>query len=155
MKKTLQEFKDFIAQGNVIDMAIGVIIGGAFGKIVASLVDDVIMPLVGLIIGGIDFSNLYIALDGKSYPNIGAAKEATAVLAYGSFIQNIVNFLIIAFVIFITLKKILAAPKLFKKEEVAEPTTKTCPYCLSEVPLKASRCPHCTSQLKDEKSHEA
>lgn len=155
MKKTLQEFKDFIAQGNVIDMAIGVIIGGAFGKIVASLVDDVIMPLVGLIIGGIDFSNLYIALDGKSYPNIAAAKESTAVLAYGSFIQNIVNFLIIAFVIFITLKKILAAPKLFKKEEVAEPTTKTCPYCLSEVPLKASRCPHCTSQLKDEKSHEA
>lgn len=155
MKKTLQEFKDFIAQGNVIDMAIGVIIGGAFGKIVASLVDDVIMPLVGLIIGGIDFSNLYIALDGKSYPNIAAAKEATAVLAYGNFIQNIVNFLIIAFVIFITLKKILAAPKLFKKEEVAEPTTKTCPYCLSEVPLKASRCPHCTSQLKDEKSHEA
>ncbi|VFB16819.1 Large-conductance mechanosensitive channel [Urinicoccus massiliensis] len=155
MKKTLQEFKDFIAQGNVIDMAIGVIIGGAFGKIVASLVDDVIMPLVGLIIGGIDFSSLYIALDGKSYPNIAAAKEATAVLAYGSFIQNIVNFLIIAFVIFITLKKILAAPKLFKKEEVAEPTTKTCPYCLSEVPLKASRCPHCTSQLKDEKSHEA
>ena len=154
MKKTMQEFRGFIAQGNVIDMAIGVIIGGAFGKIVASLVDDIIMPLVGLLIGGIDFSNLYVALDGKSYPNIEAAKEATAVLAYGSFIQNIVNFLIIAFVILITLKKILAMPKRFKKEEVAEPTTKTCPYCLSEVPLKASRCPHCTSQLTADEVHE-
>lgn len=151
MKKTLQEFKEFIAQGNVIDLAIGVIIGGAFGKIVASLVDDIIMPVIGLIIGGIDFSNLYIPLDGQSYPNITAAKEATGVIAYGSFIQNIVNFLIIAFVIFITLKKLLAASSKFKKEEIVEVTTKNCPYCQSEIPIKATRCPHCTSDL----SHEA
>ena len=147
MKKTFQEFKEFIAQGNVMDMAIGVIIGGAFGKIVASLVDDVIMPVIGLIIGGVDFTNLYVPLDGKTYPNITAAKEATGVIAYGSFIQNVVNFLIIAFVIFMTVKKVSALTSKFKKEEVEEVTTKVCPYCQSEIPLKATRCPHCTSEL--------
>lgn len=147
MKKTFQEFKEFIAQGNVMDMAIGVIIGGAFGKIVASLVDDVIMPVIGLIIGGVDFTNLYVPLDGKTYPNITAAKEATGVIAYGSFIQNVVNFLIIAFVIFMTVKKVSALTSKFKKKEVEEVTTKVCPYCQSEIPLKATRCPHCTSEL--------
>lgn len=149
MKKFINEFKEFIARGNVLDLAIGVIIGGAFGKIVSSLVDDIIMPLIGVITGGVDFTQKYIALDGNTYESLAKAKESTAVFAYGNFIQNIVNFLIIALVIFIIIKNVNKIQSLGKKEEVeAAPTTKVCPYCKSEIPIEATRCPHCTSELK-------
>lgn len=149
MKNFIKEFKEFIARGNVLDLAIGVIIGGAFGKIVSSLVDDIIMPLIGVITGGVDFTQKYIALDGKTYESLAKAKESTAVFAYGNFIQNIVNFLIIALVIFIIIKNVNKIQSLGKKEEeAAAPTTKECPYCKSEIPIEATRCPHCTSELK-------
>ncbi len=149
MKNFIKEFKEFIARGNVLDLAIGVIIGGAFGKIISSLVDDIIMPLIGVITGGVDFTQKYIALDGNTYESLSKAKESTAVFAYGNFIQNIVNFLIIALVIFIIIKNVNKIQSLGKKEEeAAAPTTKECPYCKSEIPIEATRCPHCTSELK-------
>lgn len=148
MKKFISEFKEFIARGNVLDLAIGVIIGGAFGKIVSSLVDDIIMPLIGLATGGVDFTQKYIALDGQTYESLEKAKESTAVLAYGNFIQNIVDFLIIALVIFIVIKNVNKGQSLGKKEEGVAPTTKVCPFCKSEVAIDATRCPHCTSELK-------
>lgn len=149
MKKFAKDFKDFISKGNVLDMAIGVIIGGAFGKIVSSLVDDIIMPLIGVLTGGTDFTQKFIALDGNTYKNLAEAKENTAVFAYGSFIQNVVDFLIIALVIFIVIKQIAKLQNMRKKpvEAPAEPTTKTCPYCKSEVDIAATRCPHCTSEI--------
>lgn len=148
MKKFISEFKEFISRGNVLDLAIGVIIGGAFGKIVSSLVDDIIMPLIGLATGGMDFTQKYIALDGQTYESLEKAKESTAVLAYGNFIQNIVDFLIIALVIFIVIKNVNKVQSLGKKEEEVAPTTKVCPFCKSEVAMDATRCPHCTSELK-------
>ncbi|MFR7350075.1 large conductance mechanosensitive channel protein MscL [Peptoniphilus sp.] len=148
MKKFAKEFKEFISRGNVLDLAIGVIIGGAFGKIVSSLVDDIIMPLIGLATGGVDFTQKYIALDGNTYESLAKAKESTAVFAYGNFIQNIVDFLIIALVIFIVIKNINKVQSLGKKEEEVAPTTKVCPFCKSEVAIDATRCPHCTSELK-------
>ncbi|MDO5714181.1 MAG: large conductance mechanosensitive channel protein MscL [Tissierellia bacterium] len=148
MGKTLQEFKEFIAKGNVLDMAVGVIIGGAFGKIVASLVNDILMPVIGLALGGIDFSNLFVSLDGNKYETFAEAQEAGgAVLAYGNFIQNVIDFLIIAFVIFLFVKKVMAITSKFKKEKPADPTTKECMYCKTEIPLEATRCPACTSEL--------
>jgi len=130
----LKEFKDFVMRGNVLDLAVAVIIGGAFGKIIGSLVNDILMPLIGLVMGGIDFTALSFSV-------------GDAVVAYGAFIQAIIDFLIIAFVIFLLLKN---AEKM-KKEDAApvpaEPTTKECPYCYSEIPVKATRCPHCTSEL--------
>lgn len=148
MKKFAKEFKEFISRGNVLDLAIGVIIGGAFGKIVSSLVDDIIMPLIGLATGGVDFTQKYIALDGNTYESLAKAKESTAVFAYGNFIQNIVDFLIIALVIFIVIKNVNKVQSLGKKEEEVAPTTKVCPFCKSEVSIDATRCPHCTSELK-------
>jgi len=148
MKKFAKEFKEFISRGNVLDLAIGVIIGGAFGKIVSSLVDDIIMPLIGLATGGVDFTQKYIALDGNTYESLAKAKESTAVFAYGNFIQNIVDFLIIALVIFIVIKNVNKVQSLGKKEEEVAPTTKVCPFCKSEVAIDATRCPHCTSELK-------
>lgn len=148
MKKFAKEFKEFISRGNVLDLAIGVIIGGAFGKIVSSLVDDIIMPFIGLLTGGVDFTQKYIALDGNTYESLAKAKESTAVFAYGNFIQNIVDFLIIALVIFIVIKNINKVQSLGKKEEEVAPTTKVCPFCKSEVAIDATRCPHCTSELK-------
>lgn len=141
----IQEFKEFISKGNVMDMAVGVIIGGAFGKIVTSLVNDVIMPLIGILTGGVNFSDRFVNLSGTEYPTIAAAEEAgAAILKYGAFIQNIIDFLIIAFVIFIVIKQI----NRFKREEEPAPaTTKECPFCKSEVPIEATRCPHCTSEL--------
>lgn len=127
----LKEFREFALRGNVLDLAVGVIIGGAFGKIVASLVGDIIMPLIGLLIGGIDFSSLAFT--------IGSAQ-----VKYGSFIQNIIDFVVIAFVIFLIVK---AANATRKKPAPADPTTKTCPRCYTEIPIKATRCPHCTSEL--------
>jgi len=144
----IKEFKEFAVKGNVVDMAVGVIIGGAFGKIVTSLVNDVVMPVIGVFTGGIDFANLFIPLDGNTYATLAEAEEAgAAVLKYGSFISQIVDFLIIALVIFIVVKKLMTINK--KEEPVVEeaPTTKVCPYCKSEISIEATRCPHCTSEL--------
>ena len=148
----LKEFKEFAVKGNVMDMAVGVVIGGAFGKIVTSLVSDLIMPLVGLLVGGLDFSNLFIQLidDGNTYATIEAAAEASIpTLNYGLFISAIVDFLIIAFSIFMVIKSL---NKFKRKEEVVEeapPTTKACPFCKTEIAIDATRCPNCTSQLDE------
>ena len=147
----IKEFKEFAMRGNVVDMAVGIIIGAAFGAIVKSLVDDVLMPVIGLLLGNVDFANFFFVLKaGKvpgPYATLAEAKAATAVvLSYGLFINAIVTFLIVAFAVFLLVKQINA----LKREEApaAAPTTKECPFCLSTVPLKASRCPHCTSELK-------
>ncbi len=141
-----KEFKEFIMRGNVVDLAIGVVIGAAFGKIVTSFVEDVLMPPIGLLLGGADFSNLFINLSGKAYPSIAAAKAAgAATLNYGIFLNNIINFLIIAFAIFLLIKQI---NRMQRPAPAAAPTTKDCPYCLSAVPLKATKCAHCTAELK-------
>ena len=150
MKKTMSEFKDFIARGNVMDMAVGVIVGGAFGKIVTSLVNDMLMPLIGLLLGGVDLTKMYVALDGKTYPNpVEAAESGAPILAYGNFLQNVIDFLIIAFVIFMVIKEIGKMKDRFihKEEEVA--TTKVCPFCKETVHIEATRCPHCTAVLED------
>jgi len=140
------EFKEFAVKGNVMDMAIGVIIGGAFGKIVTSFVNDIIMPAVSLLTGKMDFTNLFIALDGNTYETLEIAKEAgVATLNYGSFLTTVIDFLLIALSIFIIMKKLLVAKK--KEEAPAPVTTKECPYCKSTIALGATRCPHCTSEL--------
>ncbi|NLW42374.1 MAG: large conductance mechanosensitive channel protein MscL [Tissierellia bacterium] len=141
----LQEFKDFINRGNVIDMAVGVVIGGAFGAIVSALVDGIVMPIVSLITGGGDFGSKFIALDGNTYATLAQAQEAgAATLNYGALIQSVIDFLIISFVIFIFIKQI---NKLKKAEPEADPTTKTCPFCKTEIDIEATRCPNCTSEL--------
>ena len=142
----LKQFKDFIMKGNVIDLAIAVLIGGAFGQIVTSFTNDILMPPFGLLLGNVDFSELYINLSGQAYPSLAAAKEAgAATINYGLFLNTIINFLIIAFVIFLIMR---ALEKVTKKPEApAEVTTKECPHCLTTIPLKATRCPNCTSQL--------
>lgn len=143
-----QEFKKFAMRGNVIDLAVGVVIGGAFGKIVASLVADIIMPLVSLVMGGMDFAGKFVSLDGNTYPTIAAAQEAgAATLNYGLFLMAIIDFLIIAFSIFMVVR---AINKMKKPEEpvAEEPTTKECPFCKSQVAIAATRCPHCTSALE-------
>ena len=140
------EFKAFVLRGNVLDLAVAVVIGAAFGRIVTSFVEDVLMPPIGLLLGGVDFSNLFINLSGKDYPSIAAAKAAgAATLNYGIFINNILNFLIIACAIFLLIKWISA---MRRAEPAAAPTTKNCPYCLSAVPLGATKCAHCTAELK-------
>ena len=142
----ISEFKEFIMRGNVMDMAVGVIVGGAFNTIVQSLVNDIIMPVISLATGKIDFSNLFISLNGEKYASLAAAQEAGAsVFAYGSFIQNILQFLIVAFALFMVIKGI---NKLQKPAPEAAPTTKICPFCKNEVPLEATRCGFCTSELK-------
>jgi len=141
----LKEFREFVMRGNVLDLAIAVIIGGAFGKIVTSFVNDVIMPPIGLLLGGVDFTNLFIALDGKLYESLDAAKAAgAATINYGVFLNTVIDFIIVAFVIFLIIK---SANRMKKQAPVAEPTTKECPYCSTTIPLKAVRCPNCTSQL--------
>lgn len=146
----LKEFKEFISRGSVIDLAVGVIVGGAFSKIVSSLVDDIIMPLIGLILGGADISNYFLTLDGGKYTTLAEAQEAgAATLNYGVFITQIIDFLIIAFVIFLMVKAVNKARALTKKPEVeAAPTTKECPYCKSTIDINATRCPNCTSNLE-------
>ncbi len=150
MKKLLSEFRQFAARGNVIDLAVGVIIGGAFGKIVTSLVNDVIMPPFGVITGKVDFKNLYINLSGTDYPTLDAAKAAgAATINYGAFINVIIEFLIVAFALFMLIKQINNLQKLGKKEEEKkDPTEKDCPFCFTHISIKATRCPHCTSELK-------
>ena len=140
-----QEFKKFILRGNVLDLAVAVIIGGAFGAIVTSLVNDIIMPPIGLLLGKINFKDLFINLSGTPYATLADAKAASAAtINYGNFINLIINFLIVAFVIFLIIR---AANKMKKPEVAAALTTKECPYCLTQIPLKATRCPNCTSQL--------
>lgn len=142
----ISEFKEFIMRGNVMDMAVGVIVGGAFNTIVTSLVNDVVMPLISTVTGKIDFTNLFIPLDGNSYKTLADAQAAGAsVFAYGSFIQNVVQFLIVAFVLFLVVKGL---NKLHKPEPPKPVTTKICPFCKNEVPIDATRCGFCTSELK-------
>jgi large conductance mechanosensitive channel len=148
------EFKKFAMRGNVVDMAVGIILGGAFGKIVSSLVGDVIMPPVGLLLGGVDFSNFFVSLTGDSYDTLAAAQAAGApVLRYGVFLNNVLDFLIVAFAVFLLVKGI---NRLRQLEEAAlaiapagppAPTTKKCPLCISDIPLAATRCPFCTSTV--------
>ena len=143
----LKEFKEFAMKGNVVDMAIGIIIGAAFGKIVTSLVGDVLMPPIGKLMGNLDFSNLFLSLDGKTYASLAAAKAAGApTVNYGLFVNTVIDFLIVAFVIFMLVKQI----NRLKKEPPAPPApaTKECTYCLSTIPLKATRCPNCTSEVR-------
>ena len=144
----LREFKEFAMKGPVVDLAVGVIIGGAFGKIVASLVDDVIMPPIGKMLGNVDFANLFVNLSEKDYPTVALAKAAgAATINYGIFFNTILNFLIIAFVLFLIIRQINAMKKP-APAPAAAPMTKECPYCLSEVPFRATKCAHCTSELK-------
>ncbi|MEO8294610.1 MAG: large conductance mechanosensitive channel protein MscL [Gemmatimonadota bacterium] len=146
-----KDFKDFILRGNVVDLAVGVIIGAAFGTIVTSLVNDVIMPPVGLLLGNVDFSDLFLMLKAGTktappYATLADAQAAGAVtINYGIFITRVVSFLIVAFVIFLMVR---AVARMRKREEAAPTTTKACPYCLSTIPLGAMRCPQCTSELK-------
>lgn len=146
-KGTLKEFKEFATKGNLIDMAVGVVIGSAFSKIVTSLVNDIIMPLISLATQGIDFSQLFLSLDGKHYQTLEEATTAgAATLTYGNFITAVIDFLIIAFSIFIVTKKIFVSRK--KVEEKPKPvTTKVCPFCKTEIHKDATRCPNCTSEL--------
>jgi len=137
----LKDFKAFIARGNVVDLAVGVIIGASFGKITSSLVGDVIMPPIGLALGKVDFSNLYINLSGTDYPTLAAAKAAGApTINYGVFVNAVIDFLIVAFVVFLLVQ---LAEKLVPKQAA----TKECPRCVQAIPVKATRCPHCTSEL--------
>jgi large conductance mechanosensitive channel len=141
----LNEFKEFAMKGNVLDMAIGVIMGAAFGKIVSSLVSDVLMPPIGLLLGKVDFSSLFIDLSGTAQPSLTAAKAAGApTINYGVFLQATFDFIIIAFVIFLLVKQI---NRLKKPAPVAAPATKDCPQCLSTIPIKATKCAHCTSNV--------
>lgn len=143
----LKEFREFAMRGSVVDLAIGVILGAAFGGIVNSFVNDILMPPIGLLLGNVDFSNLFITLKGPATDTLAAAKDAGAVtLNYGVFINTVINFLIITFVIFLLVKQI---NQLQRKEEAPapEPTTKECTYCFTQIPLQATRCPNCTSEL--------
>jgi large conductance mechanosensitive channel len=144
----LKEFKEFAMRGNVLDMAVGIIIGAAFGKIVSSFVADVLMPPIGLLLGKVDFSNLFLNLGGQSFPSVEAAKAAGApTLNYGLFLNTVIDFVIVAFAIFLLIKQVnRLMPK--KAEAPAAPTTKECPRCLSQIPIKATRCAHCTSDIK-------
>lgn len=144
----LKEFKEFAMRGNVLDMAVGVIIGAAFGKIVNSFVADIMMPPLGLLLGQVDFSNLFINLSGKPLASLAEAKTAGApTINYGFFVNQVIDFLIVAFAVFLLIRQINAM-KRRSEAPPSVPTTKNCLYCLSDIPLKATRCPHCTSELK-------
>ena len=147
-----KEFKEFAMKGNVVDLAIGVVIGGAFGKIVTSLVNDIIMPIVGRLVGKVDFSNLYINLSGQQFNSLQEAQAAgAATINYGLFLNNLINFLIIAFSIFIVIKQInkLKDFTMKKEDAQAEAAEKDCPYCYTKIDIKATRCPNCTSVLEE------
>jgi large conductance mechanosensitive channel len=143
----LKEFRAFLMRGNVLDLAVAVVIGGAFGTIVTSFVNDVLMPPVGLLLGQVDFSNLFIDLSGQGYATLAAAQDAgAATLNYGLFLNTIINFVIVAFAIFMLLKSVERAQQQ-EEPAPAAPTTKECPFCFTEISLQATRCPNCTSQL--------
>jgi len=142
----LKEFREFAMRGNVVDLAVGIIIGAAFGKIVTSFVSDILMPPLGLLLGQVDFSSIFINLSGTHYDSIAAAKAAgAATLNIGLFINTIIDFVIVAFAVFLLVKQINRLTK--KPEAPAAPTTKDCPYCATAIPIAAVRCPHCTSEL--------
>jgi large conductance mechanosensitive channel len=141
----LKEFRDFAMRGNMIDMAVGIVVGGAFGKIVSSLVKDILMPPIGKLMGGVDFSSLFLNLSSGSYATLAEAEAAgAATLNYGLFINTVIDFIIVAFAIFIVVKQM---NRLKKQPPPADPTTKDCPECLMAVPIKARRCGHCTAQI--------
>jgi len=141
----LREFKAFVMRGNLLELAVAFILGVAFGRVVTSLVNDVIMPPIGLVLGGVDFSNLFVNLSKTSYPTLAEAQAAGApTLNYGVFILTVLDFVIVAFVVFMLVR----AVNRMQRPKPAAPTTKDCPFCLSIVPLKATRCPHCTSELR-------
>lgn len=144
----IKEFKEFALRGNVLDLAIGVVIGAAFGSIVSSLVDDIIMPLVSLFTGGVSFTDYFISLDGRNYSTLAAAQEAgAATINYGQFLGMVLNFIIIAFSIFLVIKWINKFKR--KEEDIKEEVIiKDCVFCKTEIPIEASRCPNCTSELK-------
>lgn len=138
----LREFKDFVMRGNVVDLAVALVLGIAFGRIVTSFVADILMPPVGLVMGGVDFANLFISLDGQRYPTLQAAKAAGApTINYGIFFNTIIDFIVVAFVIFLVVRQI-------NRMRREAPTTRACPYCASLIPIKATRCPNCTSQVQ-------
>jgi len=142
----LKEFKEFAMKGSALDMAVGIIIGAAFGGIVNSLVHDIIMPPIGLLLGHVDFSSLFVNISGRSYPTLAAAKAAgAATINYGVFINTIINFLIIAFAVFLLVRQVNRWTK--KPGPPPEPTTKDCPYCLSKIPVNAKKCAYCTTAL--------
>ncbi|MGD2215441.1 MAG: large conductance mechanosensitive channel protein MscL [Gemmatimonadales bacterium] len=144
----LKEFREFAMRGNVLDMAIGIILGVAFGAIVNSLVKDVLMPPLGMLLGQMDFSNLYLNLSGAEYASLAAAQEAGApTINYGMFLNTVINFIIVAFAVFLLVRQV---NRFMREEEAApaEPTMKECPFCVSEIAIKAIRCPNCTAELK-------
>ncbi len=141
----LKEFRDFAIRGNVIDLAIAVIIGAAFGRIITSLVNDIIMPPIGLLLGDVNFANMFVSLNGIKYATLADAQAASApTINYGTFINNIIDFIIVAFVIFLLVR---AINRLKKPAVAAAPTTKECPHCFTQIPIPAKRCPNCTSDL--------
>jgi len=142
----LKEFREFAMRGSMLDMAIGIVLGAAFGTIVSSLVNDILMPPIGLALGGVDFSNLFITLSGGEYLSLVEAQEAgAATINYGLFINAIISFVIVAFALFLLVRQI----NRMKREEPKPADTKECPYCLSTIPIKATRCAHCTSELPE------
>ena len=141
----LREFKAFIMRGNVVDLAVGIVIGAAFTTVVNSFVNDLLMPPIGLALGKVDFANLFVSLNGQPYPSVAAAKAAGApTFNYGVFINNVINFLIVGFVVFLLVKQV---NRMQGPAPVAAPTTKACPQCAMDIPLAARRCPHCTSDV--------
>ncbi|MDD5687254.1 MAG: large-conductance mechanosensitive channel protein MscL [Elusimicrobia bacterium] len=150
IKNLFKEFKEFLTRGNVIDMAVGIIIGSAFGKIITSLVNDILMPPIGLLLGNVDFSNLYINLSKTDYANLAEAKKAGApTINYGAFLNIVIDFILVAAVIFILIKQINLLKKKFDKTvAAAAPTVKECPFCALNIPLKAVKCGYCGSALK-------
>jgi large conductance mechanosensitive channel len=141
----LREFREFAMKGNVLDMAVGIIIGVAFGKIITSLVNDILMPPIGVLLGKVDFSNLFLNLSGTHYASLADAKVAgAATINYGLFLNTVIDFIIVAFVVFLIVQQFSR----FKTKEAATPNTKECPYCVSNIPIKATRCPQCTSELR-------
>ena len=151
MKKFFSDFKDFISKGDVLNLAVGVMIGGAFGSIVTSVVNDIFMPVISLVTGGVDFTNLFVSLDGNKYATYAEAQEAgAAVLAYGNFITKVVDFLLLALCVFLVVRGVTRLRELSEKKEEAPapaPAPRLCPYCKSEIAEDATRCPHCTSEL--------
>ncbi len=138
-----KEFRDFIMRGNVLDLAVGIVLGVAFGTVIASFVNDILMPPIGLLLGGVDFTNLFITLSGERYPTLEAAKAAgAATINYGVFINTVINFIIVAFVIFLMVRQVN------RMRRPAEPGTRECPFCFSPVSVRATRCPNCTSALQ-------
>ena len=142
----LKEFKEFAMRGNVLDMAVGIVIGAAFGKIITSLVNDILMPPIGLILGKVDFSNLFLNISGKAYASLDEARKAgAATINYGIFLNSLIDFLIVAFAIFLLVRQV----NRWNKPASAAPTTKDCPYCATKIPISAKRCPNCTSEIKN------